>query len=398
MSQQDGGGRTHRAFSISAADIAAESARVGGDLGKFDVSRVIKLDSNVLPPMGRKDLHVGVLAVAGEHNVGHAALADTVNIADIRGGKIWPGNTMVAKVTAVGDDVTRFKAGDIIISHCNGKPDIYGYPERIHAYDADNSVGWYGEEAVIGEWQAIRAPLDCGLSLWEIAALPLRAPTAYHLWRRAEGIFRVKVPVEKRARLNVLGFGGGVSELLCMLAKSHGHNAFYCSGTPERRAALKAMGIIPIDQKQFNRFASGDDVKAFSKLVKKLTDGEGMHIVCDMLRGPVFQAGVVASARLGVNVSAGWQLSRECNYNSANLSVRQVTLDHTHYETIDGCHAATELYGSVFTPTIHSEIYRFEHLPRALHELHKGIQTGIPIIRVAQEMPESVQRILGFPS
>ena len=74
------------------------------------------------------------------------------------------------------------------------------------------------------------APLDCGLNLWEMAALPLRAPTAYHLWRRAIGIYRVKVPREQRARVNVLSFGGGVGELFLMLAKAEGHNAFFCSG------------------------------------------------------------------------------------------------------------------------------------------------------------------------
>ena len=95
----------------------------------------------------------------------------------------------------------RFKVGDVVVTHCNGEPDIYGYPLRIWAYDQPDSIGWYGEEAVVGDWQMIPAPLDCGLNLWEIAALPLRAPTAYHLWRRALGIFRVKVAREQlRAR------------------------------------------------------------------------------------------------------------------------------------------------------------------------------------------------------
>ena len=57
-------------------------------------------------------------------------------------------------------------------------------------------------------------------------------------------------------------------------------------------------------------------MKAFSKEVKKLTGGEGMHLVCDMLRGPVFPAGFAAPARQGVNVSAGWQLSQVIEYNS----------------------------------------------------------------------------------
>jgi hypothetical protein len=112
-----------------------------------------------------------------------------------------------------------------------------------------------------------------------------------------------------------------------------------------------------------------------------------------MLRGPVFPAGLAVMSRLGVNVSAGWQLSMNLSYNSANLSVRQITLDHVHFETIDGCQAATELYGRVFKPTVHREIYAFEDLPRAMEEMHQNVQTGIPIVRVAKELPASVRKL-----
>jgi len=100
------------------------------------------------------------------------------------------------------------------------------------------------------------------------------------------------------------------------------------------------------------------------------------------------------AAREGVNVSAGWQLARECTYNSANLSVRQVTLDHTHYETVDGCRAATELYGSVFKPTVHKEIYAFADLPRCMHEMFLNVQTGIPIVRVATTLPDRISPLV----
>ncbi|MDH3519682.1 MAG: zinc-binding dehydrogenase [Myxococcales bacterium] len=382
-----------RAFSISAAAIAAERQRVGDDLERFEIARVVALDQLQLREVGPRDVHLRILAVSAEHNVDHAALADTVNIAELRGGKIFPGNSAVGEVLAVGSEVTRFAPGDVVLTHCNGEPDIYGYPLRIWAYDQPDSIGWYGEEAVVADWQVIPAPLDCGLNLWEIAALPLRAPTAYHLWRRAIGIFRLKVSRGQRARLNVLGFGGGVSELFLMLAIHEGHRAFFCSGSPERRKHLEQLGIEPIDQREFNRFAGRDDVKAFSKHLKGLTGGEGVHIACDMLRGPVYAAGLAALARMGVNVSAGWQLDAGCNYNSANLSVRQITLDHVHFETVEGSNAATELYGRVFRPTVHREIYAFESLPRALEEMHKNVQTGIPIVRVAEDLPAEVAKL-----
>jgi len=128
--------------------------------------------------------------------------------------------------------------------------------------------------------------------------------------------------------------------------------------------------------------------------VKGRTGGVGAHIVCDMLRGPVFPAGVAAGSRMGVNVSAGWQLDKKIGYDSAGLSVRQITLDHTHYETVEGCAAATELYGSVFKPTVHREIYPFEDMARCVSEMHHNVQTGIPIVRVAADMPESVGHLI----
>lgn len=383
-----------RAYSISTESIAAERERVGGKLDDFDIARVVKLDEARLRPLGPGDVHLRILAVSGEHNINHAALADTVNIAEIRGGKIFPGNSAVGEVIAVGANVRQVAAGDVVITHCNGEPDVYGYPLRIWAYDQPESVGWYGEEAVVGEWQLVPAPLDCGLNLWEIAALPLRAPTAYHMWRRALGIYRLKVSRERKAVLNVLSFGGGVGECFLMLAKAEGHNAFFCSGTPARRDALEKLGIVGIDQRRFHRFQGKADVKAFTDECKKLTGGEQMHIVADMLRGPVFPAGLAVAARMGVNVSAGWQLSQVVEYNSTLMSVKQVTIDHTHYETVDGCHAATELYGSVFKPTVHEEIYAFEDLPRSFQEMQQNVQTGIPIVRVAKEMPASVKHLL----
>ena len=113
-----------------------------------------------------------------------------------------------------------------------------------------------------------------------------------------------------------------------------------------------------------------------------------------MLRGPVFEASMVASARQGVVVSAGWQLTREVRYNSAGASIKQITLDHTHYDTVAGVEAATELYGNVFRPTIHHEIYGFEDLPRCIVEMQENTQTGIPIIRIADEMPKKVSQLI----
>lgn len=384
-------------YTISAEDVKRERQRVAGDLSKIQLKNILKLGERSLPALGPHDVKLEILAVSGEHNVLHAALADIVNPAVAHGGLMYPGNSAVAEVLAVGPEVSRFKPGDIVATHCNAEPDPYGYPLKIWGFDAPGSIGFFSQKTVVGDWQLIHLPLECGLSLWELAALPLRAPTAYHLWRRGIGIFRLKVSRERRARLNVLSFGGGVGELFLMLAKAEGHNAYFCSGTPERLEALAKHGIAPIDQRVFNRFETEDDVRAFRLRCQELTGGENMHIVCDMLRGPVFDAGLSVAARQGTNVSAGWQLSQRVSYSSPLMSIRQVTLDHSHYDTIDGCKAATELYGKVFKPHVHHEIYDFEDLPRCFQHMHENTQTGIPIIQVAKNLPASVQHLGSKP-
>lgn len=383
-----------RAYAITAEAIKAEHERTKGKPESYRISNILKLEESQLRDMGANDCRIRILAVSAEHNINHAALADTVNIAELRGGKIFPGNSALGEVIETGANCKRLKKGDIVITHCNGEPDQYGYPKRIWAYDQPESIGWYGEEAVVAEWQLIPAPLKCGLNLWEIASLPLRAPTANHLWRRAIGIWRVKVSREQKNVANVLSFGGGVGELFLMQAKAEGHNAYFCSGSPERRAHLEKLGIIGIDQKQFKRFTSKDDVKAFGKFVDKLTGGDKMDIICDMMRGPCWDAGLAAIGRQGVNVSAGWQLSKSITYDSAGASVKQLTFDHTHYDTVVGANACTALYGTVYKPTIHKEIYNFEDMPRCFDELEANTQTGIPIVRVAKDMPASVKDLI----
>src|SRR5687768_13315169 len=142
--------RTVRAYCITSEAVARERERVGGVVDDMDVANVIELDKLELPDVGPTDVRMRILAASGEHNVDHAAMADTVNIAEARGGRIYPGNSAVGEVVEVGANATRFKVGDIVITHCNGAPDQHGFPLRIWAYDQPESTGWYAEEAVVG--------------------------------------------------------------------------------------------------------------------------------------------------------------------------------------------------------------------------------------------------------
>jgi hypothetical protein len=42
---------------------------------------------------------------------------------------------------------------------------------------------------------------------------------------------------------------------------------------------------------------------------------------------------------------------------------------------------------------VHREIYPFEDLPRCMVEMNQSLQTGIPVIRVAEKLPASVEKL-----
>ena len=205
-----------------------------------------------------------------------------------------------------------------------------------------------------------RPPITCGAAASASSASRCRASSA-------------------RA-LNVLGFGGGVSELFLMLAHARGPSRHLLLGQPGAPQAPREAGHRehrPEGSSTASR--ARDDVKAFTKEVKQLTGGEGMHIVCDMLRGPVFEAGLAArrahgrerQRRLAARHEDRLQLGRR-----SRSSRSPSTTPTTRRSTARG--AATELYGRVFKPTIHREIYAFEDLPRVMAEMHAERPDGHP--------------------
>ena len=385
-----------RSFVLRADAIDQELKRVRETGASFDYSKVIRIEKRQREVLGSEGARIRVLAASIEHNVVHAARADPINIAAIRGGEMIPGNAFVGEIIALGDEDNGLSVGDIITIGDDAPEhlDHMSFPKRAWGFDEPDSSGCYTEELVLPARRLIPVPLDSGLNLWELTSLGLKAPSAYHLWQRAISLFRAKVPSDVVPRLNVLAFGGGTSEAFLMLAKAAGHRAIYCASSDDRRRHMEDLGIETIDQRAFKRFAGLDDIQGFRKLTGAMTDKQGFHIVCDMFRGPVFEAGLAVQARYGVNISAGWSGGVFVNFNTALLSARQITLDHAHMYTAEACRRSQELYGSVLKPCVHGEVYCFEDLPRALHELAHGKVSGNAIVRVAEVMPDKVLPLL----
>src|SRR5829696_7005661 len=77
-----------------------------------------------------------------EANMSHAIERQPVDICRQRGEeKIVLGNAGVVRVLKPGRRVTDFREGDLCLVFCNGVWDELGYPVKILAYDAPDTMG-----------------------------------------------------------------------------------------------------------------------------------------------------------------------------------------------------------------------------------------------------------------
>jgi NADPH:quinone reductase len=163
-----------------------------------------------------------------------------------------PGMEGAGDVVAVGDGVTRVKAGDKVVVGAR--------------------FGCYAEETVVAE-AALRV-LPAGFDYAKGAAYPAAYLTAY------VGLVR-RAALQAGETLLVHGAAGGVGLAAVDLGKLLGARVIATASTDEKRAFLKAYGA--------------DHVLApsgFRETVKELTGGKGADVIYDPVGGDVFDESV----------------------------------------------------------------------------------------------------------
>lgn len=163
-----------------------------------------------------------------------------------------PGMEGAGEVVAVGEDVTRFRAGDRVVGGLR--------------------TGGFAEEAVAAE-SALRA-IPKGMDFSAAAAFPAAYLTAYvALVRRAA--------IETGETLLVHGAAGGVGLAAVDLGLAFGARVIATASSEEKRAFLAARGahlVLP---------STG-----FREAVKDFTGGLGADVIYDPVGGDVFDESV----------------------------------------------------------------------------------------------------------
>ena len=157
-----------------------------------------------------------------------------------------PGSEAAGEVTAVGDGVTEFKAGDRV---------AYG-----------TAIGAYAEERVIAAEKLVKIPDE--ISFETAAVMMLKGMTAQYLVKQT-------YPVEPGDTILVHAAAGGMGQILCQWGKALGGKVIATVGSAEKVAIAKAKGADHVINYREEDFAARVREITGGKLVDVVYDGVG---------------------------------------------------------------------------------------------------------------------------
>lgn len=178
------------------------------------------------------------------------------------------GSEAAGVVEAVGDGVTRFKAGDPI------------------AY-AGGPLGAYAEYNVVPADRAVKPPV--GVDARTAAAALLKGMTAEFLLRRC-------YPVKPGQTVLIHAAAGGVGQIMVQWAKALGAEVIATVGSQQKAERARELGADHVVLYREQDFAQE---------VRRITSGQGVPVAYDSVGKDTFEGTLASLARRGVFVSFG---------------------------------------------------------------------------------------------
>jgi len=262
------------------------------------------------------------------------------------------GMEAAGEVTAVGDGVTAFKAGDRVA--------YVGQPP-----------GAYAQERVMPAERLVKLP--DGISDDDAASVMLQGLTAHYLLRRT-------YPVKAGDTILIHAAAGGVGLLVCQWAKALGATVIGTVGSDEKAALAKAHGCDhPIVYTREN----------FTQRVKEITNAAGVPVVYDSIGKDTYVGSLDCLAPLGYFVSFGNASGPLPPIDSKEFSSRgslfftRPTLFSYIAKRADLEAAAAELFDVILTGKVKTSInqrYPLAEVGRAHADLESRKTTGSTIL------------------
>ncbi|KVU49632.1 quinone oxidoreductase family protein [Burkholderia cepacia] len=262
------------------------------------------------------------------------------------------GMEAAGEVTAVGEGVTAFKAGDRVA--------YVGQPP-----------GAYAQERVMPAERLVKLP--DGISYDDAASVMLQGLTAHYLLRRT-------YPVKAGDTILIHAAAGGVGLLVCQWAKALGANVIGTVGSDEKAELAKAHGCD--HSIVYTR-------ENFTQRVKEITNGAGVPVVYDSIGKDTYIGSLDCLAPLGYFVSFGNASGPLPAIDSKEFSSRgslfftRPTLFSYIAKRADLESAAAELFDVILSGKVKTSInqrYPLAEVGRAHADLESRKTTGSTIL------------------
>jgi crotonyl-CoA carboxylase/reductase len=314
-----------------------------------------------VPDPGAFEVIVRVMAAGVNYNNVWAALGKPVSVMRYGDhpeyGHHIGGSDASGIVWKVGPGVTRWKAGDEVVIHCNQAS--YEDPE-VHGLDplaAPSQMIWgyettWGSFAQFTKVQAQQLlPKPKNLTWEEAASYGLTYFTAYRM-------LLTRCNMQAGDRVLIWGAAGGLGVFATQLCKLTGAKAVGVVSSPEKGQLLEQMGIDGwIDRNEFKGMMrtgneSPEEEKArfkvsreFSKKVKEIL-GDAPDIVFEHVGQATFPTSVFTVKPFGKVVICAGTTGYNLDFDVRYLWMRQKEILGSHFANAYECTKANELIES----------------------------------------------------
>ncbi|WP_305986839.1 NAD(P)H-quinone oxidoreductase [Roseibium sp. MMSF_3544] len=204
-----------------------------------------------------------------------------------KGASDLPGLEVAGDVVAAGAEVTRYKSGDAVTALAPGGG--YATHCKVHAGHA--------------------LPVPAGMSMVEAAALP---ETFFTVWTN---VFD-RSGLSAGERFLVHGGSSGIGTTAIQLAKAFGAEVFTTVGSDDKAEAVRKLGADHVINYR---------EQAFEKAIHEITDGEGVHVILDMVGGDYVERNWKAAAVEGRICQIATLNGIAENVNFSRLMVKRLT-------------------------------------------------------------------------
>jgi len=320
-----------------------------------------KLEEIEVPEPGAFEVIVRVMAAGVNYNNVWAALGEPVGVWRYgdhpEHGHHIGGSDASGVVWKVGAGVTRWKAGDEVIVHCNQAsyedPEVHGLDpmaapsQRIWGYET--TWGSFAQFTKVQAQQLIKKPEH--LTWEESASYGLVYFTAYRM-------LMTRCKLQAGHKVLIWGAAGGLGVFAAQLCKAAGAQAVGVVSSEEKGQLVKQLGCVDyINRNEFKgMMRTGNETpdeekerfkvsRAFSKRVKEIL-GDQPDIVFEHVGKATFPTSVFTVKPFGKVVICAGTTGYNLDFDVRYLWMRQKEILGSHFANAYECMKANELIES----------------------------------------------------